>query len=280
MPPTRIPQPSDFAPLKPSLHVSLTYPSVPETTTCILLLFHGLGDSEASFATFAKNMNLPGVLSISVRGTSPLPPSLLGLPLSSPPSHDDDDDESGRPTTHFHWGDDLTLSPTTGELDGDPGFSGAETLVLRRLVRETLMERCGWDTRDILLFGFGQGGSLALGLASRVRLPQRVTATEEGHQQQHDPDAGTLFKGAISIGGALPTSMIPTLSARPKAKTPTLLCYGRNSEALDGDAIRVLRTEFLDVREAKWRKGDDGMPRNREEMLPVMQFLAERMRAW
>ncbi|KAI0490609.1 alpha/beta-hydrolase [Xylaria cf. heliscus] len=261
--PTRIPKPEDFAHLEPSLKISLIFPEVPETTTSILILFHGLGDSEASFAAFAKNMNLPGVLAISVRGVSPLPPTLLGLP-----------DVAG-PTKHFHWGDDLTLSPTTGDVDPDPGFAKAEQLVLEKLVRGTLVDTCGWETSDILLFGFGQGGSLALGLSSRLRNSERIVDVTDGER-----NTGTSFKGAVSIGGPLPVSMIPTLSARDKARTPVLICYGRNSELLDGDAIELLKKEFVDVREAKWRKADDDMPKNREEMLPIMQFLAERLRAW
>ncbi|CAJ2508036.1 Uu.00g092220.m01.CDS01 [Anthostomella pinea] len=262
---TRIPKPDDFAPLAPSLHVSLVFPEVPETTTAILILFHGLGDSEVSFTTLAKSLNLPGILAISVRGISPLPPSLLGLPES----------EASAPTKNFHWGDDLTMSPSTGELDPDPGFSKAEELVLGKLIQETLVGKCGWETNDIMLFGFGQGGSLALGLSSRLHGGQRVVDVTEG-----EGATGKLFKGAISIGGPLPTSMIPTLSAREKARTPALICHGRNSEVLDDDAIEVIKKEFVDVREAKWKKNDDGMPNSREEMLPIMQFFAERLRAW
>ncbi|KAI1139046.1 alpha/beta-hydrolase [Hypoxylon sp. FL0543] len=263
--PTRIPQPEDFNHLPPSLHVSLVYPEVPETVTAILILFHGLGDSEAPFAGFARNINLPGVLAISVRGVSPLPPALLGLP---------DSYDTG-PTKHFHWGDDLTLSPSTGGLDLDPGFSKAEDLVLGKLIRERLVERCGWETNDILLFGFGQGGSLALGLSSKICEGEKVVDVTEGGKA-----TGTAFKGAVSIGGPLPASMIPTLSSREKSRTPVLICHGSSSESIDEDAIDILKKEFIDVREVKWRKHDDSMPKNKDEMLPVMQFFAERLRGW
>ncbi|KAI1776019.1 alpha/beta-hydrolase [Hypoxylon cercidicola] len=261
--PTRVPKREDFTHLSPSLQISLIFPEIPETTTTILILFHGLGDSEAPFAAFAKNLNLPGVLAISVRGVSPLPPALLGLP------------DSEHPTRHFHWGDDLTLSPSTGDLDPDPGFSKAEQLVLDKLIRGTLIEKCGWETNDILLFGFGQGGSLALGLSSRIRQGEKVVDITKGEKP-----TGTAFKGAVSIGGPLPTSMIPTLSAREKSRTPILVCHGRSSEFLDEDAVSVLQREFVDVREAKWKKSDDSMPGNKDEMLPIMQFFAERLRGW
>ncbi|KAI0525700.1 alpha/beta-hydrolase [Xylaria bambusicola] len=263
--PTRIPKPEDFTYLEPSLNVSMVFPEIPETTTSILVLFHGLGDSEASFAKFAKNINLPGVLAISVRGISPLPPALLGLPGS----------EAGQPTSHFHWGDDLTLSSDTGDLEPDPGFSKAEELVLGKLIQGTLVGKCGWETNDILLFGFGQGGSLALGLSSKLRKAEELVGVTEGNRE-----LGLAFKGAVSIGGQLPSSMIPSSSARSKAGTPVLVCHGRNSELLDSEAIELLNREFVDVREVKWMKADDSMPRNRHEMLPIMQFFAERLRAW
>ncbi|KAI1458378.1 alpha/beta-hydrolase [Annulohypoxylon moriforme] len=263
--PTRIPKPEDFDHLSPSLHISLIFPEVPETTTAILILFHGLGDSEAPFATFAKNINLPGVLAISVRGVSPLPPALLGGLAS----------EAAGPPKNFHWGDDLTLSPSTGDLDPDPGFSKAEGLVFGKLIRETLIEKCGWETNDIILFGFGQGGSLAVGLSSKIRQGERVVDVTQGNGP-----TSTTFKGAVTIGGPLPTSMIPTLSAREKSRTPVLVCHSRASEYIDEDAIDLLKKEFVDVREVKWNKSDDDMPRSKDEMLPIMQFFAERLRGW
>lgn len=145
--PPRIPQPEDFTALRPAINVALTYPEVPETTTAILLLFHGLGDSETPFTTFATSVALPGVLGISVRGVSPLPPALLGL----------SDDELASPSRHFHWGDDLTIDSATGGLDPDPGFTKAKELVFDKLIKETLVNKCGWDFTDILLFGYGQG---------------------------------------------------------------------------------------------------------------------------
>lgn len=261
--PTRIPKAEDFEELSTSLKFTLTYPEVPETTTAILVIFHGLGDSEVSFTTFAKSIALPGVLAITVRGVSPLPPALLGLP----------DSEASKPTNHFHWGDDLTLSPSTGDLDPDPGFSKATELVLEKLIRGVLVGQCGWETSDILLFGYGQGGSLALGLASKLRGSERIVDVTEGEQA-----TGTAFKGAVSIGGPLPMSMVPTLSTREKSRSPALVCHGRSSELLNEEALEALRKEFVDVREVKWRKADDGMPSSREEMLPIMQFFAERLK--
>lgn len=211
-------------------------------------------------------MNLPGVLAISVRGTSPLPPSLLGESLTS------------GPTRHFHWGDDLNLAPHADGLDPDPGFSKAIDLVMNSLVRGTLVDKCGWERSDILLVGFGQGGSLALGLASKAREGPRVEEVKENKDKQ-PVDTPNIFKGVVSIGGALPASTIPSVSGRGKSKTPILVCHGRSCDAVDEDAIDVLKKEFVDVREVKWKKADSTMPSNREEMLPIMQFFAERLRS-
>jgi predicted esterase len=247
----RIPTPEDFSSLSSALKLTLHPPSPPESTIAFLILLHGLGDTEVPFAAFARAISLPGVYSIAVRGVAPIPPALLGS------------DSPG-----FHWGDDLALASAGGGLDADPGFARAADLLLGRLLRDTLVAKLGWEERDVLVFGFGQGGALALGLAARL-------AVEAG-----DDNATGLrsLKGIVSVGGALPASMTSTISSRAKSATPVLLCRGRASETLDDDAVGYVRREFSDVEVVEWRKADDSMPRNRDEMLPVMKFFAARLR--
>ncbi|KAH6854314.1 hypothetical protein B0I37DRAFT_421755 [Chaetomium sp. MPI-CAGE-AT-0009] len=257
MPPTRIPTEEDFASIFPShptfpatrtSPISLVYPNPRESTTSILLLLHGLGDSEAPFTTFARNLSLPGVLAISVRGTAPLPTLLTS-------STNNTNQQQG-----YHWGDDITFtsssssSSSSGQLDPDPGFGTARRWLTERLIGEVLVARCGWEVADVMVFGFGQGGSVALGLGSW---------------------------GVVSVGGALSLSMVPPGrgGSLGKAKTPVLVCCGRESEAVDADAEEVLEREFERVRVVRWDRDDDGMPRNREEVLPMMQFFAERLRS-
>ncbi|KAL2760697.1 hypothetical protein ACRALDRAFT_1066827 [Sodiomyces alcalophilus JCM 7366] len=269
--PPRVPTEADFAPISSVLPLTLTWPQPAELTTAFLILFHGLGDSEAPFASFAKNMSLPGVLCISVRGTSPLPPALLG-------------DEPGMATGsgggHFHWGDDIKVDPSTDELDPDPGFSRARDLILDRLVRDVLLERCGWNTEDIMLFGFGQGGSLALGLAATLCAGPRVTdvsasasAAEAGKDK--DKEGERKFKGVVSIGGPLPPSLVPNMGAsgRAKSHTPVLACQ------LDEDESDAVREEFAQVEVVKWPRREVAMPQDRVEMFPIMKFFAERLKA-
>lgn len=262
----RIPTEADFAPLaEAGLHVQLHFPTPPESTTAILVLFHGLGDNEAPYAGFARGMALPGVLSVAVRGTSPLPPAMLGLPLDS------------GPTKHFHYGDDIKVGSGDG-LDPDPGFDKARRAVLEKLVGDVIVGRCGWEVADVLLFGYGQGGSLALGLASSVRMGPDVVDVTEGDGAIPRPGRRSAFKGVISVGGPLPQSMVPSVSNRPKASTPVLLCRGRESEDLDDDAVEEVKKEFDNVEVATWKKSQDGMPESRDEILPIMKFFADRMR--
>ena len=223
---TRIPTEDDFP---SSLPLSLHYPSPREATTSTLTLLHGLGDTHAPFTTFARNLNLPGVLAISIRGTSPLPS--IFLPSSSP---------------GFHWGDDVALSPS-GDIDADPGFSKA-VAAITNMVDTSLINTCGWNEKDITIFGFGQGGALALGIAA-------------GREAE--------FKGVVSIGGGVPGS----LARQEKRKTKVMVVQGTEEE------VESAKRQFGDVRVVKWRRSEVGMPRDREEILPIMKFFAERLNA-
>ncbi|KAK4069764.1 uncharacterized protein Triagg1_6894 [Trichoderma aggressivum f. europaeum] len=251
--PPRIPTEADFSPLSPILPHKLHFPSPPESTTSILILLHGLGDHELPFATFARNMSLPGVLAISVRGTSPLPAAFAG------------DQQQ-----HFHWGDDLSVDTNTGELDPDPGFDKASRLVMQKLVKDTLIDRCGWEMNDVLFFGFGQGASLALGLASRLRSVERIIDVSDGDETTRNK-FGKTCKGVVSIGGPLPQSMVPSLSSREKSDTPVLVCQLSEDEA---DAVKK---EFKDVRVVNWKRREVAMPRDRDEMFPIMKFIADQL---
>ncbi|AEO62526.1 uncharacterized protein THITE_2030431, partial [Thermothielavioides terrestris NRRL 8126] len=270
---------------------TLTYPSPPESTTAILLLFHGLGDTPAPFTRLAENLRLPGVLAIAVRGTAPLPGAALLLSSSSSSSSDGDaggaKNQSSRSGSDgygygYHWGDDLRLDVAGGGRGGggpaldaadDPGFERARAWVMDRLIGEVLVARCGWEVGDVLLFGFGQGGALALGLASALRMAGRNRVQERGEGGK------AKFKGVVAIGAGLPPSMVPSVSGLGKAETPVLVCCGRESEVVDEDAVELLEREFKDVRVVRWKRASDGMPTNREEALPMMQFFAERLRS-
>ena len=107
----------------------------------MLVLLHGLGDTHASFTNLAKQMKLPETACVSIQG----PQNLLDL-------------------AGFHWGDDIIFDSTNGGLDADAGFKQA-TKLLKSVVQDALIDKCGYKPREIVVFGFGQGGMAALNLA-------------------------------------------------------------------------------------------------------------------
>ncbi|CAJ0554062.1 Ff.00g125740.m01.CDS01 [Fusarium sp. VM40] len=249
--PPRIPTEEDFSSISSTLPHTLHFPSPPESTTTFLVLFHGLGDQDAPFASFAKNLNLPGVMAISVRGTSVLPAAIMG------------DDTPG-----YYWGDDLTIDPNTGDIATDSGFEKARAAVMDKLIRGVLVEKCGWETSDVIFFGFGQGGSLALGLASSLDKESRVTDVTDG-----DKPEANRFKGAVSLGGPLPQSMVSTVTNRSKSRTSVLICQ------LYDDDVDAVKSEFEDVKVVQWQRREVGMPISRDEVLPLMQFFADKLKS-
>ena len=89
-------------------------------------------------------MNLPETVCIAVRG----PQNLLDL-------------------GGFHFGDDVMFNSDYGGIDADAGFKTSNEL-LKTIVQDTLVEKCGYKLRNILFFGFGQGGMAALSAAGKI----------------------------------------------------------------------------------------------------------------
>jgi predicted esterase len=154
--PSKLPKSSDFP---YSLHAVLH--NAPKPTNAVLFL-PGLGDTSQYFSSFARALSLPETLCITLQGPTPLP-----LPLSE----------------GFHWGDDLLVDQSSGDLDPDAGFSKSTQLVTQEVIKDVLLSRCGFKPREIMLFGFGQGGMAALAIA-------KVCKDE--------------LAGVISVGGRIP----------------------------------------------------------------------------
>jgi predicted esterase len=160
----RLPLPSDF----PS-HLTLTIsPPTTGSPVNILILLHGLGDTNKSFTQLGKNLNLPETVTLSLQAPNPIPPFFTG---SESPA--------------FHWGDDVLFDESKGELDLDAGFNTAQKVIGEVVIKEVLMTKCGYAARNIIFYGFGQGAIAALAVA----------AADEGE-----------FGGVVSIGGRLPSS--------------------------------------------------------------------------
>lgn len=138
----------------------------------------------------------------------------------------------------------------------DTGFKTSTRLVLDKVIREGLVGNCGYKPREIIIFGFGQGGMV--GLQAAVELE-----SEE-------------LGGVVSIGGRLPASL--SLKAQ-KSRTPILVCRASRGSAVTDGAVSKLKDAFEFVEIKDWKKNGDSMPSNRKEMMPIMQFFARRLRS-
>jgi predicted esterase len=244
------PSPADFP---TNLTVTITPPQNPPRAAHpappnILLLLHGLGDTAAAFTTFGRALNLPETTVVTIQAPSPLPFDLGG----------------------FHWGDDVSFDSATGTLDMDAGFKRATGLLLDEVIRGVLVRKCGYRPAEIMILGFGQGGMAALVAAREMAQSQSGSGSAGG-------DAAASLAGVISIGAPYPLSG-STVGA--KSRTPVLLVGGREPTAVSEGAIRRTKQVFEFVEVHQYARKGDGMPRNREEMMPVMQFFARRLRSW
>lgn len=289
MPTKRVPLTSDF----PShLIVLISYPSPSGPTSSppppsqqqshppsnILLLLHGLGDTAARFASFGRALNLPETICITVQAPTPLPYALVGI-------------------EGFHWGDDVVFdqqgSDDGGGLDMDAGFSrSAVQMLAREVVSDVLVRKCGYCLRDVLLLGFGQGGMAALVAARELGVhpppppPPSVSVSISTDNNTTTPTSSlgssgsddSSLAGVISFGAPYPLS---ASTVGPKNRTPVLLLAGRAdaNTAVTEAAVRRTKEVFEFVELHRWPRKGDGLPRNRDEMLPVMRFFARRLRS-
>lgn len=135
-----------------------------------------------------------------------------------------------------------------------------------------LTNDCGWPASRIHFFGFAQGGSVALESAllwwKKVLPDER--RTKETEERANNP---TFLGSIVSISGP------PLLHHALSNKCPTpVLAFHRprpSSSALSSGDLTSLRRFFSNVREVKL--SGDGMPRSRDEWLPIMEFWSQRL---
>lgn len=231
--PGRQPATSDFS---PDLQLTVTAPPSSHQAVNVLILLHGLGDSKQSFTNLGRQLSLPETVCISLQAPTPLPFEVGG----------------------FHWGDDIVFDQAAGQMDIDTGFTKTSRILTQEVIRNVLLDKCGYRPREILLFGFGQGGMAALAVVAPM-------ADELG--------------GVISIGGPLPSLTSTVSSGSRKCKTPVLIIGGSSKTRVMKSAMASLKSTFESVQYAKYNRDGDNMPRNREEMLPIMQFFARRLQS-
>ncbi|KAI4136898.1 MAG: hypothetical protein L6R39_007572 [Caloplaca ligustica] len=229
----RQPRSSDF----PSyLQLSIIPPPANQSPVNVLILLHGLGDTKEAFARLAQQLALPETTCICLQAPSPLPFDLGG----------------------FHWGDDITFTQSTGTMDYDTGFEKSTRVLNQDIIGNVLIQKCEYEPRNILLFGFGQGGMAAIAAAIAFK-------SELG--------------GIVSIGGPLPSSFLDRADDGRKNQTPVIVLGGSSHSLVTQSALTSLKKAFQLVEYVKWPRPGDGMPRNRDEMLPIMKFFARRLQS-
>jgi hypothetical protein len=207
-------------------------------------------------------MNLPETACVSVRG----PKALLDLEGA-------------------HWGDDIIFDSTTGGLDADSGLKES-TELLRILIKEVLVEKCGYAPREIVVFGLARAvwwlwaqlvshSSAAWNINPTILTNLRAVAIQSSSAA--DDSSSSELGGVISIGAPVPSEAPAALVS--KCKTPVLVCAGSDRSAVTSTAEDKLKRlfEFLEVK--RYRKSGDSMPSNRDEMMPIMQFFSRRLRS-
>lgn len=225
----------------------------------LLLLLHGLGDSAAPFASLAQKMILPETSALALQAPLPLPAGLDGHMWL--PSFTDDGE---------------LLLPTASSLADIRG----------RLVHLlTVLEGFGWSSHRIFLFGFSQGGVVALDLAlniSRVRLGGVVSVC--GHlmslQEVRPPEPpAAVGSGSKTSGGGTRGSDAGREVSR--VQTPILIIAGTHDTQIP---LVAARQSFAELR--SWMGCDaevalaeidgkgHGMISSEAEMRMVMEFLA------
>lgn len=225
----RLPESSDF-PKHCSLDVIPPPASSPQLAN-VLILLHGLGDTKASFSSVGRQLILPETTCFALQGPTPLPFDLGG----------------------FHWGDDISFDQTSGRMEFDAGFTKAIKLIKEDIIEDGLMGRCGYQAREIMIFGFGQGAMAAIATA--------LSMSEE-------------LGGIVSIGGPRPAS-----ESSATSRTPLLVLGGSSNTLITRSSVASLRSAFGFIDYQKWNKSGDGMPQSHEEMLPIMRFFARRLRS-
>ena len=136
----------------------------------------------------------------------------------------------------------------------DQNFIATSRMLLLKIIQEGLINKCGFKTEQIVILGYGQGGTAAL---SAVSLWESIE-----------------FAGVVSIGGAVPAR------SNPKAPTPTLLLRSipqkgtpmpQGSHDVSTDASDLIR---VDVKEFALEAPDQ----SKIPLGPIVEFFAHRLR--
>lgn len=214
----------------PSVSLEILQPIISDQVRNVIIVLHTIAGSERSLQKISRKIQLhyPESAFLLVRGQEAV-----------------HNDNSG-----YHWAD------PGGPLGGT--YLNACKVLLLDVVERSLIDKCGFSPRDIMILGHGQGGMVAL------------TATAAWETVE--------FAGVVSIGGPMPDSA--QLFSGTKSKTPALALGG-----LEGDinpiALKRLQQSFCHVTHNLRLRSQDTIPESSEEMTlllePILSFFAHRL---
>ncbi|PPQ90309.1 hypothetical protein CVT25_007894 [Psilocybe cyanescens] len=217
-------------------------PSDDGTDENLLILLHGLGDTEIPFSKMGKSLKLPQTAVLALRAPEQVP-FLYEEAYQWYTSFDDLGETITRP------------NPTTA-------------LQFLSKIIDHLNKDCTWPISRIHFFGFAQGGSVAAEFGIywwKSRSKASTSGNAEGAQAES-------FGSIISVSGSLLS--YPTLSSL--CPTPVLIVHRSPpaETALPADAVNSFKKAYQSVVESQLGAKPAGMPASRQEWEPVCNVSA------
>ncbi|KAI4129438.1 MAG: hypothetical protein LQ338_002219 [Usnochroma carphineum] len=211
----RLPQDSDFS---QDYHVQVIPPYPDRHIRHGVVVLHQLGGSESSFTTLAWQLHRqqPETSFVLLKGLGAVP----------------------KPDSSYHQED---IARQQDEL------SLSSARILTETIKSSLITKCGFSPRDIVVMGHDQGGTAVLATA--------------------DLWAGIELGGAVSIGGPLPSYLQST--SGDKVRTPALV-LGSTPGDLRHFSFDCIKSRFASVDTCI-------LPDTEHSMESLVEFLAHRL---
>ncbi|KAI0753778.1 hypothetical protein C8Q74DRAFT_1211068 [Fomes fomentarius] len=228
-------------------------PSGDGTDENLLILLHGLGDTQVPFGKLGRQLHLPQTATLALRAPEQIPFLY---------------EEA------YQW---YASFDPLGDLIEHPNPTPA--LELMDKVVSHLTNDCGWPAHRIHFFGFAQGGSVAAEFALKYWLSQQqkylTSSSSDASQESSKGTArgGCSFGSIVSVCGPLLSYPTP-----PQLSPTPVLIFHRPSpaeSALPSGAVATFKKAFTKVEEVKMR--GEGMPRSKQEFEPIMRFWSEHL---
>ncbi|KAK1927291.1 hypothetical protein DB88DRAFT_543735 [Papiliotrema laurentii] len=210
----------------------------------LLIMFHGLGDTKEPFANLGRQLNLPSTAVLSLQAPDPIP--LMETPC---------------------WSWYNTFTPLFEPLP-NPNPSTALP-PLRALLSTLTSPEIGWDLTQIHLFGFGQGGTIALELALDIGKRPIPPAASSGGSTHPTSLPGKRLGSVVSICAGL----ISFPSSSLDLETPVAMFTRVQAKSQVGQKmLSAVQRAFKHVEVVQAPGGGEAMPRGKDEWQGIMKF--------